>query len=132
MNSSRFMSGIKRVLFRNMRTHLIKSLLYGGALLFLMVMTDPSSMPVYVFAVPFLLLFAFLYHGITATINYFVSFEPARTHNPHRKAILGVALGLTAFLALQSIGQLTARDVITVFIVGLIGYFYVSKNTNRS
>jgi len=46
---------------------------------------------------------------------------------PYNGIVVAVSLLPVMLLALQSIGQLTPRDVITLIILFLAGYFYVTR-----
>ena len=51
--------------------------------------------------------------------------------NFRKKVVFVVSLGLTVFLSLQSIGQLTVRDIVMVLLIGMIGYFYIVRNSKK-
>ncbi len=94
-----------------------------------MAVCSPDKLPVVVLIVPFVLLYAAFYStwnlGIALRARFFVRTQPILLHRP-----LGMALSLSTVLliVLQSIGQLTLRDAVTVLAVVVIGYLYVTRS----
>jgi L-asparagine transporter-like permease len=100
-----------------------------GALLGFMMLFRPQNMPVVGLIVPFVLLFAAFYSlwslfG-TARAAYFLKDQDWQ---PHKR--LGVTLSITAvlLLVLQSLGQLTMRDIFTVAGILVLGYLYIGRS----
>ena len=114
-----------------MRSYYIKTVLFGGILLFLMLITQPSDMPVYVFILPFVLFFCFIYNLLSLGIMRNALNKSESDKNFRKKVVFVVSLGLTVFLSLQSIGQLTVRDIVMVLLIGMIGYFYIVRNSKK-
>jgi hypothetical protein len=109
---------------------------YVLAILFL-TLTNPKRLPSVVLVVSFMLIFLALYYSVMAILDL--------SRDRDRQTIVGlqvlrpriVACLIAGFpillLVLQSIGQLTARDVITAGAILVIAYFYVAKfSTNLS
>jgi uncharacterized membrane protein len=108
-----------------------KSLIISGSclavVLLLFMTTDPNRVPSFMLIVPFLLLFAsFLL--VTSTLLQRQGMSSARSL---RLGVVFVAIPLI-LLVLQSIGQLTVRDVLTVAILFSLSYFYVSRSAASS
>jgi hypothetical protein len=101
----------------------IPVLLYGGIVLF-MFSTDPTKLAIGWLILPFLWIFITL---LWSFIKLFT--EIMHRDKSPRTIILSVfCAGMpTLVLLLDSISQLTIRDVMLVFVFGLVGYFYVSK-----
>jgi hypothetical protein len=93
-----------------------------AALLFLLFGIDPRSTPSFVLVVPFVLLFAIL---------LLIAFRLLRSRGQTSRASWGIATSIAALptllLLLQSIGQLTIRDMITIIALFAIIYFYVVR-----
>ncbi len=97
------------------------------ALSVLVFFTNPNSLPVYLFILPFLFIFLFflcLFNILSIKILY-----SRLDLRGRRKRIVTVSTAflITLLIALQSIGQLTLRDFITVMILCMILVFYVNK-----
>jgi hypothetical protein len=84
--------------------------------------TDPRRMPSFMLIVPFVGLFMLLIGGISFVL---------RRRGLSRSKSIRMASFLAGLpiilLVLQSIGQLTPRDVITILALFVISYFYVSR-----
>lgn len=94
----------------------------GVGLLLLLLTTDPAHLPSVMLFVPFLLLFMALWLGGSALLNMLGMRRSMATR-------LGLFLAAlpTLMLVLQSIGQLTFRDVVTISALFGIAYFYMSR-----
>jgi len=96
--------------------------LSGVTLVLLLTVTDPSKVPSFVLIIPFVLLFVvlFLFMLVLSTKK-----DWSRAKTIRRSVVLA---GLpTTFLIMQSVGQLTIRDVISILAIFIIAYFYVSR-----
>lgn len=86
--------------------------------------THPANLPVFALLVPFVILGVALYITLQAVTSKVIG-----GRSKHQKA---VTVLLTIFLVtcagLQSVGQLTFRDFMTVLLLTLLGYFYVYRN----
>jgi hypothetical protein len=91
-------------------------------LLALLISTDPATMPSFVLILPFALLF---------TIIWSISFSGLRQNGFSRLRAIRLSMlfaGLpVSLLLLQSIGQLTIWDIITILAFFGLAYFYVSR-----
>lgn len=93
------------------------------AILFiLLVTTQPSRLPSLMLVVPFVLLF---------TAIWYFSFSVFQGNNMTRLRSARLSLVLAglpvSLLLLQSIGQLTVRDIVTIFAFFALAYFYISR-----
>src|SRR6187551_780217 len=99
-----------------LRDHLIRTTAAWVLFLGFCAATRPASLPAILFIVPFVLLFAALYSTWclvgAAYLQFLTDREPDRV--PHRRLGSVLCLCVMLFLALQSLGQLTLRDIITV------------------
>jgi phosphoglycerol transferase MdoB-like AlkP superfamily enzyme len=97
-------------------------------MLFMMI-SRPDSLPVVGLIVPFVLLFAVLYSTwrLLGLLKARYTSEGGELRGRPR---LGVAISLSTvlLLVLQSLGQLTVKDVATVGAIATIGYLYLTRN----
>lgn len=108
-----------------------KTMVIAGSCLFVLVIlffgTDPNKVPSFVLVLPFLLLFTILL--------YLIAFLLEKRGFSNRKSLriavlcAGVPIVL---LVLQSIGQLTLRDVLVLSALFILSYFYMSRSTASS
>ena len=106
-----------------------KPLVFWGLLLLLMTLTRPSQLPVLFLIVPYALLWGALFYTTTMILERMMAApgKVARSTRIRHIAVINATGGL-CFVALQSIGQLTPRDVIVVSLLIVIGYFYFNRN----
>jgi len=97
------------------------------ALLALLLGIDPNNVPSFVLVLPFILLFTLLLTGIA----YFLERQGLDGKKSLKIAVLCASLPIL-LLVLQSIGQLTVRDVLTVGLLFIVSYFYVSRTATSS
>lgn len=96
-----------------------------AALAVLFASSDPGHLPSAALVVPFALIFIVLFVGLSSLIGHTLSVQKRL-----RVALLGATLP-TLLLVLQSLGQLTVRDMFTAMALFCIAYFYLSR-TMRS
>jgi hypothetical protein len=97
------------------------------ALLILFFGIDPNKVPSFVLILPFILLFTLLLTGISYVL------EKQGMGNKKSLKIAGLCASLPILLlVLQSIGQLTIRDVLTVGLLFVISYFYIARAATSS
>ena len=120
-----FMQSAHQVIQKNIQ------LLWWVALGLWMAATNPSKLPVWGLVVPFILLAGGVYTAARKVLKIF----PATNNiaEKHQKSIAVIAASLVVMvIGLQSIGQLTFRDLITVAVLGLVGYFYLYRNVFKA
>jgi len=88
---------------------------------------DPNKVPSFMLVLPFILLFALLLSGI----SYLLEWQGVGSKKSLKVAGLCASLPIL-LLVLQSIGQLTLRDVLTVALLFVVSYFYVSRAATSS
>jgi hypothetical protein len=93
------------------------------ALIVLFFTTDPNSVPSSILVLPFLLLFLLLLTAIYVLLQT----RGVPSHKSLKIGALGAVAPL-ALLVLQSIGQLTVRDVLVLAALFGLSYFYISRN----
>jgi hypothetical protein len=98
-----------------------------AVLLILFFSIDPNKVPSFILVFPFILLFVILLSAISLLLRHF--------HIEGKKNIKIAALCASLpilLLVLQSIGQLTVRDVLTVALLFMLSFFYISRTTVSS
>lgn len=113
----------------NLKHQTLQTTLAWGGLLAFMTLFRPNSLPVVLLIVPFVLVYAALYSswrlfgGIRA--RYFILNS---TQSPHNRLGMAISGSLVLLLILQSLGQLTLRDVVTVVAIISLGYLYLTRS----
>ena len=89
-------------------------------------LTNPQGLPPAVLVAGFIIIAAALYSSIRLLVKGLGL--PGRLTTVQRNGLeLGVTVVAIILLALQSIGQLSLRDTVTLVVLYLLGYFYVSR-----
>jgi len=108
-----------------------KIIIMGGAslaiLLLLFITTDPTKVPSFILVLPFILIFVVLVCALVLGLRW----RGMSTTRSLRVGALSAAVPLT-LLVLQSIGQLTVRDLLTIAALFLLSYFYIARTTMRA
>jgi len=113
----------------NIRQRLLRVAAAWVALLLFMALLKPQSLPVIVLIIPFVLLFAALFTLWDLVLVLWVRYVAHNaTGNLHRHLGVMISMGVVLVLVLQSLGQLTLRDVITLMAVMTLGYIYAARN----
>jgi hypothetical protein len=94
------------------------------ATLLIFVTTNPNTLPSYFLVIPFLLLFTGLSLGLASLLHWL----GMPTNRSLKLGVFYASLPVILII-LQSIGQLTIQDVITIVIIFSISYFYISHAT---
>lgn len=110
----------------NIRQQIVQTCLAWVILGAFLALLNPGGLPVVLLIVPFLLLFAALYLSWRLIrcirVTYF-----AYDGTSHRHLGTVVCATIVLLLVLQSLGQLSLRDVITVGAIIGLGYVYVGR-----
>ena len=118
--------GYKKLLHR--RVYQMAGLILADFLFF--GLTDPARAPSALFIVAFILVTLSLYHLFRGIISIAKWYGVTSKHSK-RAATVGAA-GLGSLLALQSIGQLTVRDLAVMVPLVALGYFYFAYNKHAT
>jgi hypothetical protein len=105
---------------------IVRAGLTGVMFLFITAFTDPTATHPIILVAAFLLVYIFLYSVLRAVTGVIPGLA-SQADKRHKLAAMGIAGILTAMLVLQSIGQLTIRDTVTVMLFSVLLFFYVSK-----
>lgn len=112
----------------NIRQQILQTCIAWGLLGAFLALLNPGGLPVVLLIVPFLLLFTALYLLWRLVrcirVTYF-----AYDDSVHRHLGTVVCATFVLLLVLQSLGQLTLRDVITVGAIIGLGYVYVGRTS---
>ena len=88
-----------------------------------LISTSPNELPIFALFVPFLWLFLLLFWLFRAAIGFFFAIEGIRL-----KFSAGLFAGMPVFLlVLQSIGQLSGRDILLSIVFLLFGLLYMQR-----
>ena len=112
-----------------LKPQILKTALAWGGLLAFMTLFRPANLPVVALIVPFVLIYVSFYNlwrlfGLVRH-RYFVKDGEWK---PHRKLGMAICCCLVLLLVLQSLGQLTLRDVVTLVAIVALGYVYVARS----
>lgn len=111
----------------------VKVLLPWMCTLLLLLLSSPSKLPSAVLILPFLLLFIAIYTTALEILHLLRGGEQNRVvgmRASRPRLISGLFAGFPVLLlVLQSIGQLTAWDVLTVVALFIVAYFYIIKSS---
>lgn len=118
------------VLRKNTKTMFLKkqtiyTILAWGIFGLFLIFSNPNKLPVVVLIAPFLLMFIALYSSwilIRSVTSRFLTGD-----RPHRHLGLAVCVIMVLFLVLQSLGQLSLRDVVTIVAIVVVGYLYLGR-----
>lgn len=100
------------------------AIMYGGFISFLLT-TNPNKLTIGWLIVPFIWLFVCLFFSVLLIMDVF-AIRLARTKRQLSIATL-IAIVPTTLLLLDSVNQLTLRDVLLILIFGTLAVFYTSK-----
>jgi len=111
----------------NLKRHATYMVLSWSLLGAFLLLSNPNELPVVVLIVPFLLLFVALYSvwNIVRELGAHYSMQS----KPRRHLGLAVCISAVLLLVLQSLGQLTLRDVVTVAAIVIVGFLYLGRTS---
>ncbi len=96
--------------------------------LMLFTLTNPQSAPAVILVVPFILLYVLFLYTFNVILKRNIKSLSTRENRRKRVSIAAIIAALPVMLlALQSIGQLTTRDVITIVILITVLGFYITR-----
>ena len=96
----------------------------AGTLFFLLI--NPRSVPPAVLMIAFLIVLGILYSAVRLIFRV-TGIDKRLKPMQYKGLMIASTLLPVILLALQSLGQLTLRDVTTLVILYAAGYFYVSR-----
>lgn len=110
-----------------MKKALIVSALCLIAVVLLFSTTDPNKVPSFILPIPFVLLFV----SVLILASWLLQHYGMAMRRSVRVGVLCAGIPIL-LLVLQSIGQLTLKDVLTIIVLFSISYFYVARTTASS
>ena len=113
-----------------MQSTKLKAIISWVALGVFVSITRPASLPIWGLIIPFVMLYFALSYTLRVIVEY-STHASQRLRKIERWLPIIVSLSVVMVLALQSIGQLSLRDVFAVVLLVLIGYFYVNRNGSK-
>lgn len=121
----------------SIQTQIARSIILYGIEAIILLLTNPKEMPSILLIIPFVLLFvanyvtAMLVLNVAAGTGANTTVARWRLIRPRVIAVL-VSGFPVLLLTLQSIGQLTARDLITSCVIFILAYFYIAKSSSAT
>ena len=117
-----------------MRKEAARAALLWGILIVFMLFTRPANMPVYILFIPFVVLglgvFS-LWQLLAMVYARAGGKKDGELSRKQRAAGIAISLLAVVIIGLQSIGEMTLRDLITVSLLALGAYFYFVRNLIR-
>ncbi|HSX04848.1 MAG TPA: hypothetical protein VLF69_00020 [Candidatus Saccharimonadales bacterium] len=114
------------------RHYLIQTIVSWTLLLAFMMVARPQNLPVVLFIVPFVLLFMALMSGWGLAAELRRRSRNQFNQTPSYRLRITVCTGLVLLLVLQSLGQLSLRDVITILATLTVGYLYSGRSRSET
>lgn len=114
-----------------MKRTILKVATAWGLLFLYLVVTQPERLPLVGLIVPYILLFIALYSTGTLLASLRERYKNSSSEprgRPQRLSMV-VSLIIVLLLTLQSIGQLSVRDVITTLAIFALGYLYFARSS---
>jgi hypothetical protein len=113
----------------NLKKQLSFTIIAWFILAVFLVLSQPDKLPVVLLILPFVLLFIALYS--LWTLAQQVRVRLLINGKPHRHLGAVVCASVVLLIVLQSLGQLTLRDVLTIAGIVVIGYLYLGRTILR-
>jgi hypothetical protein len=88
---------------------------------------DPNKLPSFILILPFILIF-----GLIVSLTAFLLQKRGLARRRSLKIAVLCAVIPTLLLVLQSIGQLTVRDVLTLGVLFVLSFFYITRSTQSA
>jgi len=115
----------------DIRKHLIRTGIAWASLLGFMLLFRPQSLPVILLIVPFVLLFVALMSLWGLIVPLIRRVTGKRGYAGSRRLRITVCGSLVLLIILQSLGQLTIRDVGTILAIAVLGYLYIGRSRSE-
>lgn len=96
-----------------------------------LLLTKPSDLPFYLLFVPFVVLGFALYGTWKTLVASIFGRDSAGLSKKQKSAGLTLSIAIVLLLGMQSLGELTVRDFVTVVLFAVVFYFYSVRNLIR-
>lgn len=96
-----------------------------------LLLTKPSDLPFYLLFVPFVVLGFALYGTWKTLVASIFRRDSAGLSKKQKSAGLTLSIAIVLLLGMQSLGELTVRDFVTVVLFAVVFYFYSVRNLIR-
>lgn len=117
-------------IFKTMKSNIYKLVIAWLLLLLWLSLTNPTHLSVFAIFIVFSLIYAVLYAIVNVVC--LLLFAPSQASVKRAKSIATIAATLGVITAaLQSIGQLSAKDIIVASAVVILGYFYLRRTRTK-
>lgn len=114
-----------------MKKHSKIALICWALLGIFLCVTNPSEIPIIFLVIPYALLYSAIHYTLTTLIEYYGGAKLGEKSRNYWWSHI-IALCALLFLALQSIGQLATRDVVTIVFLVLLGSFYIRRTIKNN
>ena len=112
-----------------LRQQMLRTLVVWATLLACMMLFGPDKVPVVALILPFVGVYIALYNlwklASMVRARYLVA---NGEWEPRRKLGMALCVSVVLLLVLQSLGQLTVRDIGTVVAIVVLGYLYLTRS----
>jgi hypothetical protein len=115
-------------IYMDTKQRIIRTSVAWAALLLFMTLSHPQHLPVFLLIVPFVLLFWALISLWGLVVPFLRRLVGKRGYSGSRRLRFTVCGSLVLLIILQSLGQLTVRDVGTIAAIAVIGYLYIGRS----
>lgn len=122
---------------RNMhlKAQTFKTITIWALLVLILVSLNPDKLPVFLLVVPFILFFLGVFNLWLLLLSGWNRWQKDRAipnASSYKRTGIAVAFLFTVVITLQSIGQLTVRDVLTLVILFATSYLYLVRMLSKS
>ena len=110
------------------KKRIVRTSVAWATLLLFMTLFHPQHLPVLLLIVPFVLLFwalISLWGLVVPVLRHLIG---KRGYSGSRRLRITVCGSLVLLIIMQSLGQLTVRDVFTILAIAVIGYLYIGRS----
>ncbi len=115
----------------SLRTAARNACLAWAPLGLLLLVVNPAKLSIIFLVVPFILLFFGLYYTLLFIFILWQRQKAAELSLNERRLAKVCSVFIVILIVLQSLGQLTVRDVATLLLVFVIGYFYILRGSKQ-
>lgn len=115
----------------NVRRELVKLAAIWAIFVAFLLLVKPSELAFYLLFIPFILLGLALYGTWMLIVIFIVNRGRSVLSKRQKAAGATMSVAIILLLGMQSLGELTPRDFVTVILFALVFYFYSVRNIIR-